>query len=170
MWSHLFLALGHQVSNNTIAVHNSLIIGDISRDCSDVQDTTTLSETWGKKVIPHVSGTGVGGAPDGRVGISFPYFSGDNMIPKHPWTGIGTYPASKWIEHWSHQFEHGVFCSRWYHDFVQFDIRLFLRCVFTSRYCYLSLAIEWWWSTSNCLESSIRLQFIKFEYHFQRTT
>lgn len=71
------------------------MIGDITQNCADLPDLTTLSEVYGNKVIPVVSGTAVGNGPAGRVGISFPYFSADNRIPLHQWTGIGGYPASK---------------------------------------------------------------------------
>ena len=85
----------HTFANNSITVRNSLIIGDITQDCTDVPDTTTLSEIWGSKIVPLVSSTSSAGDPGNRVGLSFPYFSGDNMVPHHPWTSIGSYPASK---------------------------------------------------------------------------
>lgn len=90
-----FSALSHVFVVNTIDIHNSIIIGDITKDCTDVPDTTTVSEIFGLSCIPHVSGTATGNGPDGRVGISFPYFSGDNMVPRHPWSSVGSYPASK---------------------------------------------------------------------------
>jgi hypothetical protein len=90
-----YLALLHIFANNSITVRNSLIIGDITQDCTDLPDTTTLSEIWGSKVVPIVSATSSPGDPGGRSGLSFPYFSGDNMVPHHPWTSIGAYPASK---------------------------------------------------------------------------
>lgn len=90
-----FLALTHQYVNNTITIQNSIVIGDITRDCSDNRDTSTISEIYGLKAIPAVAATSSFGDPGGRTGISFPYFSGDNMIPMHPFTSIGSYPASK---------------------------------------------------------------------------
>jgi hypothetical protein len=81
--SFIFLALTHQFGNNSITIRNSIVIGDITQDCSDVPDTTTLSEVYGFKVIPAVSST------------SSP---GDNEIPFHPFTGIESYPASKLIK------------------------------------------------------------------------
>jgi len=71
-----------------------LVIGDITQNCADTIDTTTLSEIYGKKIVPLIAGSSSSDLR-GRVGISFPYFSGDNMIPQHPWTSIGSYPASK---------------------------------------------------------------------------
>jgi hypothetical protein len=54
---------------------------------------------YGTKAIPAVSATSTAGVdPGGRLGISFPYFSGDNEIPFHPFTGIESYPASKLIK------------------------------------------------------------------------
>jgi hypothetical protein len=96
--SFIFLALTHQFGNNSITIRNSIVIGDITQDCSDVPDTTTLSEVYGFKVIPAVSSTSSPGDPGGRSGVSFPYFSGDNEIPFHPFTGIESYPASKLIK------------------------------------------------------------------------
>ncbi len=70
-----------------------MVIGDITQDCSDIPDATTLSAIYSTKAIPDVSAS-----PGGRTGISFPYFSGDNMVPRHPWTSVGSYPASKLIK------------------------------------------------------------------------
>ena len=92
-----FVALVHQASNPTITIRNSIVIGDTTQDCTDVPDNSTLSEKYGVKVIPRVYAASSDDAPAGRAGISFPYFSGDNMLPQHPWSGIGTYPASKFL-------------------------------------------------------------------------
>ncbi len=93
-----FLALLHIFGNNSITIRNSLIIGDITQDCTDIQDTTTLSEIYGTKAIPTVSSTSSAGNAGGRSGVSFPYFSCNNMVPVHPWTSVGSYPASKLFE------------------------------------------------------------------------
>ena len=71
-----------------------MVVGDITKDCTDLRDTSTLSETYGTQVVPLVSSTSSSAHLGNRVGISFPYFSGDNMIPRHPWTSVGAYPAS----------------------------------------------------------------------------
>lgn len=63
-------------------------------DCSDRRDLTTVSATFGVKAVPVVSNQGSDGDPVGRVGISFPYFSNDNLIPNHPFTSISAYPSS----------------------------------------------------------------------------
>ncbi|CAF0819146.1 unnamed protein product [Rotaria sp. Silwood1] len=87
-------AASHEFGNNSIKIRNSIVAGAITpNDCSDVPDTTTLSEQFGSKAIPKVSATSSSGNPGGRTGISFPYFSRDNMIPRHPWTSIGAYPC-----------------------------------------------------------------------------
>ncbi|CAF4841974.1 unnamed protein product, partial [Rotaria socialis] len=52
----------------------------------------TLSEKFGSTAVPRVSGTQSSGSSSGRTGISFPYFTGFNMIPMHPWSSIGNYP------------------------------------------------------------------------------
>jgi hypothetical protein len=88
----------HIFGNNSITITNSLIIGDITQDSTDLPDTTTLSEIYGTKIIPTVSSTSSAGNPGGRSGVSFPYFSGDNMVPRHPWASVGSYPASKLFE------------------------------------------------------------------------
>ena len=74
------------------------MIGAITpNDCSDVPDTTTVSAIYSTKAVPLVSATSGNGDPGGRSGISFPTFSLDNMMPRHPWTSIGAYPCSKLI-------------------------------------------------------------------------
>jgi hypothetical protein len=93
--SFLFLALLHEFGNNSITIRNSLIIGDITQDCTDLPDTTTLSAQYSLTAIPIVSATSSAGDPGGRSGVSFPYFSGNNLVPHHPWTCVSAYPASK---------------------------------------------------------------------------
>ncbi|CAF2963963.1 unnamed protein product [Rotaria sp. Silwood2] len=87
-------AASHEFGNNSIIIRNSIVAGAITpNDCSDVPDTTTLSEQYDLKAIPMVSATSSSGNPGGRSGISFPYFSPDNMMPRHPWTSVGAYPC-----------------------------------------------------------------------------
>ncbi|CAF3592631.1 unnamed protein product [Rotaria sordida] len=87
-------ATSHQFGNNSITIRNSIVAGAITQnDCSDTPDSTTLSEQYGSKAIPLVSATSSSGNSGGRTGITFPYFSRDNMMPSHPWTGIGAYPT-----------------------------------------------------------------------------
>ncbi|CAF3637436.1 unnamed protein product [Rotaria sp. Silwood1] len=86
-------ALSHETGNNSIIIRNSIVIGAITpNDCNDIPDNTTLSEKYGATAKPLVSATSSSTDPGGRSGISFPYFSGDNMMPRHPWSGIGSYP------------------------------------------------------------------------------
>ncbi|CAF0853204.1 unnamed protein product [Didymodactylos carnosus] len=82
-------ALTHVAGNKSIQIRNSLVIGaGTPNDCSDVLNPTTPTIFYTPKAVPTVSGTG------GRVGITFPYISSsDNMMPSHPWTGIGAYPT-----------------------------------------------------------------------------
>ncbi len=69
-----------------------MVIGSITpNDCNDIPDTSTISITNCPKAFPTVSAGNLGD----RSGIVFPYFSGDNMMPRHPWTGIDAYPCSK---------------------------------------------------------------------------
>ena len=90
------LALLHQFGNNSVKISNSLIIGDITNDCTDTNNMTTLSAQYSLPAIPLISATSVRSTSSGgRVGVSFPSFSGDNMVPRHPWTGVGRYPGSK---------------------------------------------------------------------------
>ena len=90
------LAAAHIAGGNTITIRNSLIIGAITlNDCNDVRDTSTISALNGLTTIPVVAPQFANGEPSGRTGISFPYFSLDNMMPRHPYTGIGAYPASE---------------------------------------------------------------------------
>ncbi|CAF3397266.1 unnamed protein product, partial [Rotaria socialis] len=86
-------AVSHEFSNNSIIIRNSMVLGAITpNDCDDIPDTTTLSEKFGSTAVPRVSGTQSSGSSSGRTGISFPYFTGFNMIPMHPWSSIGNYP------------------------------------------------------------------------------
>lgn len=86
----------HTAGGNTITIRNSLIIGaSINNDCDDVRDKTTLSERMASSAMPGVAEKGSDGEPVGRTGISFPYVSGFNMIPTHPFTSVGAYPMSK---------------------------------------------------------------------------
>lgn len=89
-------AISHVAGDNYVIVRNSFIAGAITQnDCSDTRDRTTINSKWNAKAIPGVADTDTSGEPLARVGIAFPYFSGDNMMPKHPYTSIGAYPASK---------------------------------------------------------------------------
>ena len=73
-----------------------MVIGAITpNDCSDVRDTTSVSAINGPTAIPTVAARASNGEPSARTGISFPYFSGDNMIPRHPYASVGNYPCSK---------------------------------------------------------------------------
>ncbi len=73
-------------------IRNSMVIGSITpNDCNDIINTTTISIINSPTAIPTVSAGNFGD----RSGIVFPFFSGDNLIPHHPWTGIETYPCSK---------------------------------------------------------------------------
>ncbi|CAF2873113.1 unnamed protein product [Rotaria sp. Silwood2] len=85
--------LTHEFSNNSIIIRNSLVIGAITpNDCNDVPDMTTLSEFYSSRAIPLVSATAHSENLAGRAGITFPYFSGNNLIPAHPYTSIAVYP------------------------------------------------------------------------------
>ena len=76
-------------------IRNSIIVGaSLTNDCVDIRDKTRLSEIYADKAFPSVAPTGADGEPSGRTGISFPYFSLSNKMPKHAWTSIGAYPAS----------------------------------------------------------------------------
>jgi hypothetical protein len=93
---YLFSAVTHQAGNNSITIQNSIVIGAITpNDCSDVPDSTTVSAQYNGKAIPLVSQDSSADGPGSRVGISFPTFSLDNMMPRHPWTSIGAYPCGK---------------------------------------------------------------------------
>lgn len=93
-----FLATSHVFKNSSVIIRNSMIIGAITpNDCSDTPDPNTVSAVNSQTAIPRVSASSSDGSPGGRTGISFPYFSRDNMIPRHPYTSIGAYPCSKLI-------------------------------------------------------------------------
>jgi len=87
-------ALSHVAGDNYVIVRNSFIAGAITQnDCSDTRDLTTINSQWNTKAIPGVADTDTSGEPLARVGIAFPYFTGDNMMPKHAYASIGAYPA-----------------------------------------------------------------------------
>ncbi|CAF4249716.1 unnamed protein product, partial [Rotaria sp. Silwood2] len=87
-------ALSHVVGNNSVTILNSMVIGSITPDdCNDTPNTTTVSLINSVKAIPTVSATSSTGNPGGRSGIVFPFFSRDNLMPRHPWTGIAAYPC-----------------------------------------------------------------------------
>ena len=93
---HSLSGLSHVAEDSTTIIRNSMIIGAITpNDCSDIRDTTTVSAKNGLTAIPTVAAKASDGEPSARTGISFPYFSGDNMIPRHPYTSVGNYPCSK---------------------------------------------------------------------------
>lgn len=100
MTEFVFLATSHATGGNTITIRNSLVIGSITpNDCSDTRDLTTVSAKYALTAIPGVVASGPNGEPRVRAGISFPTFSLDNMMPRHPYTGIGAYPASKFCHY-----------------------------------------------------------------------
>jgi hypothetical protein len=93
-----FSATTHAVGDNSVIVQNSLVIGAVTpNDCNDVRDATSVSAQYAKTAVPGVAPIDLNGEPSGRSGISFPYFSRDNMIPRHPWSSIGAYPCSKFF-------------------------------------------------------------------------
>lgn len=72
------------------------MIGSITpNDCNDILNTTSINIINSQKAIPTVSSTSSSGNPGDRSGIVFPFFTGDNMMPHHPWTNIGAYPCIK---------------------------------------------------------------------------
>ncbi len=84
------------VGNNTITIRNSLVIGAITpNDCGDTVDQTTVNILYSPKAVPIVSATSSDGYAGGRSGIVFPYMSGNNLMPFHPWSGIDAYPTSE---------------------------------------------------------------------------
>lgn len=90
------LATSHIAGNNSVIIRNSIIIGSITpNDCNDTLNATSINIINSQQAIPTVSSTSSSGNSGGRSGIVFPSFSGDNMMPRHPWTGIGAYPCSK---------------------------------------------------------------------------
>ena len=171
--SYIFaiLATSHEIGNNSVIVRNSLIIGAITpNDCSDTPDPTTISAINSPTAVPRVSATSSSGNPGGRTGISFPYFSRDNMIPRHPYTSIGAYPCRKFLRR-----KVGSTCmicipSRWSDDCYQCDICLLQRCMFTSGYRYSSLTEQRRWSTSGDNRSDLRVQCGSSKLSFQRST
>ncbi|CAF1015901.1 unnamed protein product [Rotaria sp. Silwood1] len=87
-------AISHVAGNNSVTILNSMVIGSITPDdCNDTPNTTTVSSINSIKAIPTVSATSSAGDPGGRSGIVFPFFSRDNLMPRHPWTGIAAYPC-----------------------------------------------------------------------------
>ncbi|CAF0745209.1 unnamed protein product [Adineta steineri] len=88
------LSTTHVFENSSVIIRNSLIIGAITpNDCSDIPDPNTISAINSPTAVPIVAGDSSQGNPGSRVGISFPQFSRDNMIPRHPYTGIDAYPC-----------------------------------------------------------------------------
>ena len=87
--------MSHVAGNNSIIIRNSMVIGSITpNDCNDTLNTTTVNFLNSPTAVPTVSA----GNQGDRSGIVFPFFSRDNMMPRHPWTGIGAYPCSKFIQ------------------------------------------------------------------------
>ncbi len=84
------------VGNNTITIRNSLAIGAITpNDCGDTVDQTPINILYSPKAVPIVSATSSDGYAGGRSGIVFPYMSGNNLMPFHPWSGIDAYPTGE---------------------------------------------------------------------------
>jgi hypothetical protein len=95
----ILLAVSHVAGNNSIVIRNTMVIGSITpNDCNDTLNTTTVNWINGQKAFPTVSATSSTGDPGGRSGIVFPFFSLDNMMPRHPWTNIDAYPCSKFLK------------------------------------------------------------------------
>ncbi|CAF3664415.1 unnamed protein product [Rotaria sordida] len=87
-------AQSHVAGNNSVIILNSMIIGSITPDdCNDTPNATTVNFINSDKAISTVSATSSNGNPGGRSGIVFPFFSRDNLMPRHPWTGIAAYPC-----------------------------------------------------------------------------
>lgn len=94
---HLFpVAVSHVAGDNTIVIRNSMVIGSITPDdCNDTPNKTTVNIVNSGKAVPTVSASSTSGDPGGRSGIVFPFFSGNNLMPRHPWSGISAYSCSK---------------------------------------------------------------------------
>jgi hypothetical protein len=106
--------------HNYIKIQNSLIIGAITpNDCSDIVDPTTINVIYAQTAIPSVSATSFDGEAGGRSGFVFPFISsGDNMMPRHPWTNIDAYPCSESkteIEFVLYLIDN-IYCRRWFND------------------------------------------------------
>ncbi|CAF3925163.1 unnamed protein product [Rotaria sp. Silwood2] len=88
------LALTHIASNNSVHIHNTIVVGSIiPNDCADIVNSSSISIALAPKAIPTVASPNATDSPQGRCGIVFPYISPNNKMPVKPWTGIKAYPS-----------------------------------------------------------------------------